>query len=316
MRSMIPVCVQIVENLRKIRQLQRARLTGSFAALGVAAMTKSRFLVLAVLALPATTYADALFGNKMAGDMALPKTWGVGIDYFNMRQPYALDSLVLIDTGVVDVDLGQVLLPDPGVLAIDNEIRHADLHLDVWVTPFLNIFGIYGRIDGDTKIDLSVLGLPLPPQTNSLTIEYEGEVFGGGFVLAAGGERWFASLTGSFTDTDLSGDFESSVKATIYQPRLGVRFGGHTEFWIGGYILDAEEKHNGIIDLDLGLVGSQLPPPIDGQDVAFDVDLSQDEDFNWSVGTHMTWADGWEATVEVGAGDRNTVLANITYRFE
>jgi len=279
-------------------------------------MRKSRFLVLAVLAFPLSSYADALFGNKMAGDMKLPKTWGVGIDYFNMRQPYALDSLVLIDTGVVDVDLGQILLPDPSILPIDNEIRHTDLHLDVWVTPFLNVFGIYGRIDGDTKIDLSVLGLPLPPQTNALTIDYDGDVYGAGFVLAAGGERWFASLTGTFTDTDLSGDIESSVKATTYQPRLGMRFGDHTEFWIGGYILDAEEKHSGSIDLDLGFVGSQLPPPIDGQDVAFDVDLSQAEDFNWSVGTHMTWADGWEATVEVGAGDRNTVLANITYRFE
>lgn len=279
-------------------------------------MKKSWLLLVAVIAIPLTSSADALFGNKMAGDQTLPKAWGIGVDYFNMRQPYALDNLVLIDTGVVDVDLGQLLLPDPGILPIDNEIRHTDLKLDVWVTPFLNIFGIYGRIDGDTQIDLGVLGLPLPPQTNALTIDYDGEVFGGGFVLAAGGDRWFASFTGSFTDTDLSGDFDSSVKATIYQPRVGVRFGDHTEFWIGGYILDAEEKHSGSIDLDLGLVGSQLPPPIDGLDVAFDVDLSQAKDFNWSVGTHMTWADGWEATVEVGAGDRNTVLGNITYRFE
>ena len=143
-------------------------------------MRKSWLLLVAVIAIPLTSSADALFGNKMAGDQALPKAWGIGVDYFNMRQPYALDNLVLIDTGVVDVDLGQLLLPDPGILPIDNEIRHTDLKLDVWVTPFLNIFGIYGRIDGDTKIDLGVLGLPLPPQTNALTIDYDGEVFGGG----------------------------------------------------------------------------------------------------------------------------------------
>ena len=141
-------------------------------------MRKSWLLLVAVIAIPLTSSADALFGNKMAGDQALPKAWGIGVDYFNMRQPYALDNLVLIDTGVVDVDLGQLLLPDPGILPIDNEIRHTDLKLDVWVTPFLNIFGIYGRIDGDTKIDLGVLGLPLPPQTNALTIDYDGEVFG------------------------------------------------------------------------------------------------------------------------------------------
>ena len=95
-----------------------------------------------------------------------------------------------------------------------------------------------------------------------------------------------------------------------------MRFGDRAEFWIGGYVVDAEEKHNGMIDLDLGLVGSMLPPPIDGLDVAFDVDLSQAEDFNWSFGGHMMMSDAWEATVEVGAGDRRTVLANVTYRFE
>ncbi len=279
-------------------------------------MTKLRLGVLLLLALPPASHADALFGNKMAGDRKLPRTFGIGIDYFNMRQPYALDGLTLIDTGPVDVDLGAILLPDPSILPIDNEIRHTDLKLDVWVFPFLNIFGIYGQIDGETKIDLGVLGLPLPPQTNSLTIDYDGNVYGGGFVLAGGGDRWFASLTGTFTNTDLGGDFDSSVKATIYQPRVGIRFGDHTEFWVGGYLLDAEEKHSGSVDIDLGLVGSQLPPPIDGQDVAFDVDLSQGEDFNWSVGTHMTWGEAWEATVEVGAGDRQIALANITYRFE
>jgi hypothetical protein len=279
-------------------------------------MTKSRLLLLAVLAAPLASHADALLGNKMAGDRNLPRTFGIGIDYFNMRQPYALDGLTLIDTGPVDIDLGQVLLQDPGILPIDNEIRHADLKLDVWLFPFLNIFGIYGQIDGRTRIDLGVLGLPLPPETNALTINYDGNVYGGGFVLAAGGDRWFVSLAGTFTDTDLGGDFDSSVKATIYQPRVGLRFGDHTEFWVGGYVLDAEEKHSGRVDLDLGLVGAQLPPPIDGQDVAFDVDLSQDEDFNWSVGTHMTWGEAWEATVEVGAGDRRTALANVTYRFE
>lgn len=289
-------------------------------------MTKLRLGVIALFALPLASHADALLGNKMAGDQKLPHTFGIGIDYFNMRQPYALDSLTLIDCldspcdpndpGPADIDLGGILLPDPSIVPINNEIHHTDLKLDVWVFPFMNIFGIYGRIEGETRIDLGVLGLPLPPQTNSLTIDYDGDVYGGGFVLAAGGDRWFASFTGTFTNTDLGGDFDSSVKATIYQPRVGMRFGDHTEFWVGGYLLDAEEKHSGTVDLELGLVGSQLPPPIDGQGVEFDVDLSQDEDFNWSVGTHMTWGEAWEATVEVGAGDRRTALANITYRFE
>ena len=133
---------------------------------------------------------------------------------------------------------------------------------------------------------------------------------------AGGNASQLASVTGTVTDTSLDGDFKSSVSATIVQPRLGLRFGDNTELWIGGYLLEAEEDHSGTIDLDFGLLGPMLPPPIDGQDVDFDVDLSQDEDFNWSIGTHMAFSDAWEATVEVGAGDRRTVLANFTFRFE
>ena len=267
---------------------------------------KIRYLLaLPALVLPYWAQADALFGNDLAGDRKLPLTWGVGADYFNMTQPYQLDSLSLALPPL------EALIPDPSVLPIDNEIRHTDFKVDVWVTPFLNVFGIYGRIDGETTIDLGVLGLPLPPATNSLTIDYDGNVKGGGIVLAVGGDRWFASVTGTFIKTDLSGDFDSTVEATTIQPRLGLRFGDHTEFWVGGYILDAEEKHSGTISLDLGPF---VPIPADNVDFA--VELSQQEDFNLSFGTHMMLSDAWEATIEVGAGDRRTVLGNFTYRFD
>ena len=132
-----------------------------------------------------------------------------------------------------------------------------------------------------------------------------------------GQRRWFASVTGTFTDTNLKGDFKSSVEATTIQPRIGLRFGDHTEFWIGGYIIDAKEKHSGTIDLDLGPLiappGGPIPRPVP---LEFAADLSQAKDFNVSFGTHMMFSDAWEATVEVGAGDRSTVLANITFRFE
>ncbi len=267
------------------------------------------FMALVVLLLPLSAQADALFGNDMAGDRNLPRTWGIGIDYFSMDQPYQIDSLSFFPP----------VLPitDPSLLDVNNEIDHIDLKIDVWVLPFLNLFGIYGQIDGDTTIDLSSLGLPLPPDVRTLRIGYDGDVYGGGAVLAFGGDKWFGSVTATFTDTSIGGDFNSSVEATTIQPRIGLRFGDHTEVWIGGYFIDAEEKHNGIFIVDLGPIiappGSGIPRPVD---LAFDVVLSQAEDFNFSVGTHMMLNDAWEATIEVGGGDRRTVLANLTYRFD
>ncbi len=266
---------------------------------------KIRFiLTLAALALPISAQADALFGNDMAGDRKLPRTWGIGIDYFSMNQPYQIDSLSFTPPALP--------ITDPSLLAVNNDIEHVDLKIDVWVLPFLNLFGIYGQIDGETAVDLSSLGLPLPPDVRTLRIGYDGDVYGGGAVLAFGGEKWFGSVTATFTDTSISGDFNSSVSASTIQPRIGLRFGDHTEVWIGGYIIDAEEKHSGTIIVDLGpLIPPFMPFPLD-----FDVDLSQAEDFNFSVGMHMMITDAWETTIEVGGGNRRTALANLTYRFE
>lgn len=267
-------------------------------------MKNNGFLVLAAMLLPFSAQADALFGNAMAGDRKLPRTWGIGIDYFGMDQPYQIDSLTF----------NPPLLPiaDPSIIDVNSDIEHVDIKIDVWVLPFLNVFGIYGQIDGDSTVDLGGLGLPLPPEVRSLRVGYDGDVFGGGVVLAFGGDRWFGSITATFTDTSLSGDFSSSVEASTIQPRIGLRFGDHTEVWIGGYVIDAEEKHSGTINLDLGpIIGPGGPIPLD-----FAVDLSQAEDFNLSVGTHMMMSDAWEATIEVGGGDRRTVLANLTYRFD
>jgi hypothetical protein len=196
-------------------------------------------------------------------------------------------------------------------IIVDSEIENVDLKVDVWLLPFLNIFGIYGRIDGQTTVDLSRTGVLLPPSFQRLNIAYDGDVYGGGVVLAVGGDRWFASVTGTFSDTSLSGAFQSSVEATTIQPRLGFRIAESTEIWIGGYFIDAEESHSGTINVDLGIFGPGAPIPID-----FAVNLSQQEDFNFSYGLHTMFSDSWEATVEVGRGDRNTALANLTYRFE
>jgi hypothetical protein len=260
-----------------------------------------------ILVLPFSAQADPLFGKQMAGDRKLPRMFGVGIDYFNMKQPYQIDGLSFTPPPTFPLPP----IANVNAIIVENEVEHIDIKLDVWLLPFLNVFGIYGQIDGETTVDLRNVGVPLPPGFEILNIDYDGDVYGGGIVLAVGGDKWFASLTGTFTDTSLDGSFQSSVEATAVQPRFGIRATENTEFWIGGYFIDAEEKHSGTINLDLGSLGPGFPIPID-----FAVDLSQQEDFNFSIGLHTMFSDGWEATVEIGGTDRDTVLANLTYRFE
>ena len=261
-------------------------------------------LVLAVF-VPLGTQADPLFGKDMASDRDLPAAWGVGFDSFHISQPLEIDTLT------VTTPPGFPPLPvnnGAGILT-ESKVRNNDIKVDVWVFPFLNLFGLYGELDGATEVDLTGTGIPLPPDLNRIRIDYDGDVYGGGVVLAFGGDEWFGSLAATFTDTDLSGDFSSSVKATTLQPRLGLRYGDGHEFWVGGYWIDAEEDHTGSVNIDFG-------PGVGIVPIGFDVSLSQEQDFSLSIGTHLTIGRGWEATVEVGGGDRRTALGNITYRFE
>lgn len=262
---------------------------------------KTLLVVLALL-LPLSIQADPLFGKEWAGDRELPAAWGIGINFFSMDQPYQIDSLTFMAPPAFPIPP----IANVDAIIVENEIFHTDIKFDVWLLPFFNVFAIFGQIDGTTHIDLSNVGIPLPSAIQKFSINYDGDVYGGGAVIAVGGDRWFASVTGTFSDTSLGGDFDSSVEAVAVQPRLGLRLTPDTEFWIGGYFIQAEETHRGTIDLDLGAG----PIPVD-----FDVTLSEKDEFNFSFGAHTMFSQHWEATVEIGGGDRDTMLANLTYRF-
>lgn len=221
--------------------------------------------------------------------------WGVGVDFLTMEQQYKIKSL--------EFQLPGVVIPDPSQLDVQNDLQHYDLKFDVWLTPFLNIFGILGRIDADTVVDLSnvpVPGLPFP--LGKLNVEYDGTVYGAGFTLAYGGEHWFTTLTTVWTDASLSGDFDSSISSFTAQPRIGLIKDQWT-FWLGGMYLDTEEDHSGSLALP-GL--GEIP---------FAVVLEGSSKWNTAVGVGHAFSPKATLYLELGFGDRDHTLFNFTYRF-
>jgi len=250
-------------------------------------------LILALLiSLPIQAESRLPFLKGIAGDHELPLPWGISFDFYTMDQQYAIDRL--------EFSLPGVVLSDPSLLDVDNEIQHFDIKLDVWLFPFLNVFAIYGQLDAETNVDISRAMLPLP--VNSFPVEYDGDVYGGGITLAGGGEHWFASLTATFTDTSLDGGFDSSVESVTLQPRIGINHGAW-QYYIGGMHLDTEEKHSGIITIpNIGVI-------------PFGVDLSEEDEFNYAIGVHHMLSERIEFSFEIGFGDRDHTLFNIGYRF-
>lgn len=158
-------------------------------------------------------------------------------------------------------------------------------------------------MDAETIVDLGSVPIEgLPFSLGALPVNYDGTVYGGGLTLAYGGERFFGSLTATWTDTSLSGDFESSVSSFTAQPRLGLVM-NQTSFWVGGMYLDTDEKHAGVIEL-----------PFLGT-VPFGVELESAEKWNYVLGIGHTFSPKATVSLELGLGKRDHTLFNFTYRF-
>lgn len=258
-----------------------------------------RALILLLVALiPLSSSADGLpFMKDLAGDMDLPRPWGVGFDFFTMDQDYDIKSLTFALPGVG--------LGDPSKIKVTNEVQHIDIKGDAWILPFLNVFGIIGHVNIDTRVDFSdveITGLPFALGT--LPVSFNGTVYGGGFTLAYGTDRWFTSVTTTFTSTSTSGDLDSKVSSTAIQPRIGL-LRDSWRFWGGAMYLNTDEKHSGVFDLGL--------PGLDA--VPFAVELSTQDHWNYAVGVGYVFNDRADLSFEAGFGSRTHTLFNFNVRF-
>lgn len=256
---------------------------------------KLAFVLIVAMSAGFTAAANAggpPFAASLAEGKKLPLPYGIGITLYDQVQDYSLDSLTLGIPGFDNVPLDR--------FAIDNRITDYNVQMDVWLFPFLNVFGLVGSIDGSTEVDFSDVPLPFP--LGKVAIDYDGTVYGGGVTLAAGGDVWFTSLTGVATKSDLSGDFDSSANSLVVMPRLGVH-NDRGSIWVGAMYLDTEEKHSGVIALPF------LGP------VPFAVDLTQKSRWNALVGLRTTLAERWTIEVEGGFGARSSASATVGWRF-
>ena len=235
---------------------------------------------------------DAIFplAKSMAGDRPLPLPWGIGVTLHQQDQNYALGRLD------IDIPIDLALAQD---VEVENTVGEANLKFDLWLLPFLNVFGLLGRIEGETTVDVT-------PLISDLTVEYEGVVYGAGITCAAGVGRYFGSLTATYTDTSLDAS-DSSVDAWVVTPRIGLTAharGGHpVVFWIGAMYQSADEAHQG-----------RLTVPVFGE-VNYDVLLEEEEPWNTLVGLSTALSDHMSIELEGGFGDRTQLTASLGWRF-
>ncbi|MGL5008192.1 MAG: hypothetical protein ACRC53_12770 [Plesiomonas sp.] len=306
----------------------------------------------AAIVMSAGSYAEErifpIWGDKAKErGYTLPEPFGLNISYMNVRQGIQVDSIAF--TGI------QTHLPiQPNFLNIHGNLdiginptvkqtsQHSDtktLRADMWVFPFLNLYGVLGKTQGRTDslldIDISVSGhaqigslfpikIPLPTFSIPLKdirfpLEFNGDTYGMGVVLAGGYEQWFALADVNYTQTKMD-ILDGHIAALVASPRVGYIFSvadRPLRVWVGGMYQSIDQQFRGnIADLALPANLKQLLLLVDpNKQGKFEVNQHLKSPWNTLLGAQYQVNPNLSFLTEWGLGERKSAFFSLDIRF-
>ncbi|MEN8228451.1 MAG: hypothetical protein ABFS38_09880 [Bacteroidota bacterium] len=185
----------------------------------------------------------------------IPKPVGLMLNYFWANQDIIIPE---IEVGFSDGILPDIPLTEITEIIEFEEINTTALSInirpDVWIFPFLNVYGIFGKSFATTSVKLSY------PIEMSTVAELEGTSVGMGTTGAFGFGKYFVVLDGNWVWTNMS-NFKDPVQSSVFSQRIGRAFqvGKNPEsniaFWAGGMRIRMGNITQGTITLN-----EVLPP--------------------------------------------------------
>jgi hypothetical protein len=261
-----------------------------------------------------------IWGAKEARECGfeLPLPLGLCGNVFSQRANFHVPKVTVGGRGGGLLDIG-------GLIRVGNvkiEETAWTSRLDAWILPFLDLYAVGGYVEGKADIELRPGFLPIlrsrGPKFN-LKLEYGGPTVGLGGTLAGGFKPFKDRQTTVFGLTDLNFtrtflNFKNVVSSlpgvdvTVFSTRLGVRerilehspFGEvHASLWGGGMWQGVQEV----------MAGSVFHA------VNFRANVEAVNPWNTIVGGRLELGKNAVVTVEVGLGDRTSLMLEAAIRF-
>jgi hypothetical protein len=233
-----------------------------------------------------------------------PKPYGLaGSMYFQQQNmeitKIRLGNLELSEEGgIIDFDDSK----------IKNTVTSSQIRADVWVLPFVNVYGMMGRVTTFNNIDLSINlnndNIPNLSESISLLKErtianINGTVGGAGMVVAGGYGKVFANVNITWAQTWLS-EVNSIQKSFVAFPMVGMTT-SFANLFVGGIYQNTGTVNKGSFQ---GSTGNQIN---------YELEYSAQR-WNYTIGFNKSIGN-WSMVIIQGFGARTNSVIEVGYRF-
>ncbi|MDL5048726.1 hypothetical protein QQ054_22190 [Oscillatoria amoena NRMC-F 0135] len=213
-------------------------------------------------------YSLPIWGDKATkAGYDLPYSAGLSAQYFTA------ESDILIDNLSVGFNNGPMYDLD-GIVRFDvakSKASSFTFRPDVWLFPFLNIYGILGKSQASTQVGFGIWapnddGTESELVEASTTVEFNTTTFGLGFTPTIGVGGGFLALDINVAWTDVP-QLSQPARSFVFGPRFGKNFklkkpGSSVAVWVGGFRVDFQSQTDGSLPLS-EVVGPEFGQNID-----------------------------------------------------
>ncbi|HEY5825934.1 MAG TPA: hypothetical protein VIT44_16280 [Cyclobacteriaceae bacterium] len=199
-------------------------------------------------------YMLPIWGEKVAKrGFDLPYSAGINVNYLYQQSDLVINNLEVGFNNGPLYNLDEVVRFNKAT----STTNAVNFRPDVWILPFLNVYGIFAKSRSSTAIDFGVWA---PNSSNEWTelfktttkAEFEGSTVGFGLTPTIGVGGGFMALDMNMAWTDIDA-LEKPAFSFVFGPRLGKSFRLKNQqaltIWVGGFRVKINSETKGSLSI-------------------------------------------------------------------
>lgn len=265
-----------------------------------------------------------VFGKKARENgRSLPLPFGAGIYAIYYDQGYTASNLRMVPDSSTIVARADSLYQNTTAYEFKTQIRP-----NLWLFPFLNVYGIFGYTKGVISPNLIVPYIVLEnvPVFDTLVIDstfeihddiaYVGPTYGFGATFSMGFRSFFVMADYNYTITDPT-DLEDNLHNHFFSPKIGVLLGNKKRksfgaMWVGAMYIYNDQSFSGKIDV------AEINPSLVfllGEEATYSGTISANERWNFVIGGSWVINNRHHIVLEAGFFERKQISFGYDFRF-